>query len=166
MFRSILRGPPYDLQVGDDDRGCTSVIVSVAHDQHGNRVVSVISELVESDAICAEVCWEFSFSIAVFAQDDSIEPFQTQDRAIAAKYLPADIRPAIMQVVCGALRALLAYAEPPLIYWVTKDRNPPEKALRKYHLLREMAESLGYSLADEGTDRFGRRFCLMRRNTG
>jgi len=165
MFHSIVRGPPYELQVEDDGRGCTSVIVSLARDQHENRIVSVLSELVESHTICAEVCWEFSFSIAVFALDGSIEPFQTQDRTIAARYLPADVRPSVMEVVCAALRALLGYTEPPLIYWVTKDRDPHEKALRKYHLLKEMAETLGYSLAEQGTDRFGRRFCLMQRNT-
>jgi hypothetical protein len=164
MFYSILRPPPYDIQVNDDGRGCTTVIVAIARGNDENRVVSVVCELEHTDAICDEPCWEFSFSIDVFALDDSIEPFRTQDRDIAAKYIPADIRGSIMEVVCEALKALLNHTRPPLIYWVTKDIEPPEKAVQRHHLLRETAQTLGYSVVGHGTDPFRRRFWTMRLN--
>jgi hypothetical protein len=163
MFYSILKAAPYDAQVEDMGGGCTAVMVAVASDD--TRIVSVVSELSETTGICDGVCWEFAFSIDVIALDDSTEPFRTQDRQIAAGYLPAEIRPAIMDVVCQSLRALINHGNPTLIYWVTKDREPHEKALRKYHMLRETAENQGYSLLDHGTDPFGRRFWTMRRNT-
>ena len=163
MFYSILQKPPYGIQVDDDGKGCTSVIVAIASDD--NRIVSVVCELVETEGICEDVCWEFSFSIDVFALDESAEAFRTQDRETAAGYIPAEIRGSIMTVVCAGLKALLDRTNPPLIYWVTKDRDPPAKALRKYHLLTETAQILGYSPLDQGTDPFGRRFWTMRLKT-
>src|SRR5271155_4767679 len=135
MFYSILQKPPYDMRVDDDGAGCASVIVAVASDD--NRIVSVVCELAETDGICDETCWEFSFSISIFALDDSIEPLTTQDRHIAANYLPVGVREAVRDVVWEGLKPLKIHKTPPLIYWVTKDRVPPEKALRKYHLLTE-----------------------------
>ncbi len=67
MFYSILRQPPYDIQVEDDGRGCTSVTVAIASDD--NRIVSMVCELAETEGICEGTCWEFSFSLDVFALD-------------------------------------------------------------------------------------------------
>jgi hypothetical protein len=91
-----------------------------------------------------------------------MQPFSTQDRHIAAHYIPTDIRPSVMDVVCAGLDALLGHAKPQLIYWVTKDPHPPEKALKKYYLLRVLAQTLGYGVETEGTDAFGRHFWFMR----
>lgn len=70
-----------------------------------------------------------------------------------------------MDVVCASLKALIKQANPHQTYWVTKDRNPPENALRKYHLLAKVLHDEGYSHVGEGTDPFGRHFWTMRRNT-
>src|SRR5689334_96897 len=132
MFYSILLPPPYDIQV-EDGHNCASVIVAIARGTDENRVVSMVSELAHAPVVCGDTgCWEFSFSVDVFALDDSIEPFRTQDRNLALPYIPAVIRGAAMDVVCKSLIALLGRISPKLLYWVAKDRDLPEKALRKY----------------------------------
>jgi hypothetical protein len=161
MFSSILKAAPYDIEVDDSD-GCLSVAVPIAECPDRNRIVSVVCELVETN-ICADPCWEFSFSIDVFALDGCAQQFQTQDRQIAAAYIPAEIRGKVMDVVCHSLKVLVEHVDCAIIYRVTKDRDPHEKSLRKHHLLTEMLENAGYSLIDEGTDPFSRRFWIMQR---
>lgn len=138
------------------------VSVQIARGRDENRIVSVVCELIET-LIDGELQWEFSFSIDVFALDDSIEPFRTQERQTAAPYIPNDIRGEVMKVVCAGLRSLTNHTNPPLVYWVTKDREPPEKGMKKYHMLREVLQDMGYLLCREGTDPFGRRFCTMQK---
>jgi len=163
MFRSILKPSPFDIEVDDEGAGYATVQVAIAQDD--TRIVSVVCEVANTNDICDEPCSEFSFSIDVVGLfDDSIEPFRTQDRNIAAAYIPQEIRSSVMDVVGAGLMALLEYTKPALLYWVTKDRAPPEKALPKYYLLRDLAQTLGYAVETEGTDPFGRRFWLMRRN--
>src|SRR5882762_2217865 len=103
MFSSILRASPYDIEV-DADGDCPTVIVAIAQCNEKNRIVSVVCELAKAD-VCKEPCWEFSFSIEVFALDGSIEPFRTQDRQIAVGYIPDEVRKRVMDVVCEALKA-------------------------------------------------------------
>ncbi|MEH2547124.1 hypothetical protein V1283_003769 [Bradyrhizobium sp. AZCC 2262] len=161
MFASILKVAPYDIEVDIID-GCPAVTVNIAECPDRNKIVSVVCELAQTN-ICAEPCWEFSFSIDVFALDGCIEPFRTHDRQMAAPYIPAEIRGKIMDVVCHGLLALIEHANCGLIYRVTKDRDPTENSLKKHHLLTETLENAGYSVLDEGTDPFDRRFWLMQR---
>ena len=161
MFYSVLEGPPYDIQVEDGEEEGRIVIVVLAKHFDG-RVVSVLSGLVETE-IGGMQQWEFSFSIEVFSEGELFEHFSTQDRNIAANYIPLGIRALVMDVVCASLRALIEDANPAMTYWVTKDLNPPEKGLAKHHMLRETLENMGYTCAEEGTDAFGRRFWSMRR---
>jgi hypothetical protein len=162
MFYSILRGPPFEIEVQDGCEGGLMTDVSVARDHDEQRVVSVVCQLVETD-IFGETYWEFSYWIAVFSFDDSTEPFETQDRNMALPYIPAEARPRIVPLVCECLKALVQRAEPRLTYWVTKERNPHEKALRRHHILRETLQNEGYSDLDQGTDQYDRRFCTMQR---
>ena len=60
-------------------------------------------------------------------------------------------------------KALLEDVGPSLIYFVTKDTNPPENCLKKYYMLVQALENTGFSALKTGTDRFGRRFWTMRR---
>jgi hypothetical protein len=161
MFSSILKAAPYDIEVDDID-GCLTAIVAIAACQDRNRIVSVVCELIETD-ICEDPCWEFSFSVEVFALDGCIEPFRTQDRQIAAGYIPEEIRARIMDIVCHGLMALVERANCDLVYRVTKDREPTENSLKKHHLLTETLVNAGYSVLEEGTDPFNRRFWIMRR---
>jgi hypothetical protein len=157
QFHPILKGPPYDCLVEESDEGGLMVIVALARESEGSRVVSVVSELFET-VFDGETFWEFSFSIDVFCLDDSFEAFRTQERAIAAPFIPVPIRDAVMKVVCSSLESLVTHAAPRAVYWVTKDRNPHDKALPKYHMVRETLENMGYSVTRTGTDRFSRRF--------
>jgi len=161
MFSSILRASPYDIEV-DADGDCPTVIVAIAQCNEKNRIVSVVCELAKAD-VCKEPCWEFSFSIEVFALDGSIEPFRTQDRQIAVGYIPDEVRKRVMDVVCEALKALLDHTNCRLIYRVTKDRDPSEKGLKKHHLLTETLVNVGFSLLEDGTDPYSRRYWIMQR---
>jgi hypothetical protein len=68
-----------------------------------------------------------------------------------------------MPIVCAGLRALVGRVRPPVIYRVTKSRNPPEKALRKHILLTRVLEDEGYAVIESGTDPWGRRFWVLKR---
>jgi hypothetical protein len=155
MFYTILRGPPYATTVCDGANGCKLVTIEIASD--GNRIVSVICELAEMDIEHPGI-WEFSFAIGCFSLDDSTQPFETQDREIAARLIPNDIRVRVMEVVCECLKALINNVKPERVYQVTKQIRPPENALRKHHMLTATLESMGYRVIDEGTDPFDRRF--------
>lgn len=150
--------PPYRVQL--DGPHDLTVTVALARDADQNRIVSLIcelSELMQGDDRYAE----FAFSIAVFALDDSIEPFVTQDRHMAAPYIPEDLRPRVIQVVCEALKVLIRKDDPERFYMVTKGSDLPDKALRKFQTIREALENMGYFLTEHGTDRFSRRFWSM-----
>jgi hypothetical protein len=161
MFSSILKAAPYDIEV-DSGGNCLTVSVQIAACPDRNRIVSVVCELTETD-ICAAPCWEFAFSIDVFALDDCIEPLSTQDRQIAFAYIPAEIRERVMVVVCQGLISLVKQANCALVYRVTKDRYPNEKSLKKHYLLTETLVNIGFSVLDEGTDPYNRRFWIMHR---
>src|SRR5437763_1464014 len=135
MFCSILKPAPYDLEIQVGENDGLMIAVPIARDRFGTRIVSVVSELAEAE-IDGTAHWEFSFSIDVYSMDDSFEPFRTQDRQIAATFVPNSIRSEVVDVVCQSLKLLTSHIKPALIYWVTKDRDPPEKALKKYHMLR------------------------------
>jgi len=159
MFYSILKSPP-NLAVLDD-AGTKLISVDIATDD--SRIVSVVSQLAPFVLGGGEEAWEFSFEIAVYSLDDGELPFQTQDREIAVNYIPADVRPAIMPVVCDCLNALIDNTKAPLVYMVTKDRDLPKKAMPKYHMLIEALEAAGYRDANSGTELLGRRYWTMQR---
>lgn len=158
MFYGILRGPPYEIEICDGDRGSKWVAVPISQD--GQRVVSVICELAGTE-IDGLVMWEFSFAIDCISLDDGTEPFRTQDRQIAAPYIPDNVRPHIMDMVCECIKLLIEHVKPDYIYRVTKESAPGEKALLKHHMLTKTLENAGYSVLQEGTDQFGRRFWTM-----
>jgi hypothetical protein len=140
---------------------CGSYVAEVEIAKHDMRVVTVLCVLagMTLDGPFAE----FSYSIAVVSLDDSFEPLETQDRNIAAGYIPADVRPMIMDVVCSCLRLLVEKVRPNGVYRVVKEPNPPEKALKKHHMLTMALKDLGYFVDEEGTDPYSRRFSVMRR---
>lgn len=107
--------------------------------------------------------WEFSFAVTCTALDESELPFTTQDRTIAAFYIPAICRPLIMPSVCYVAQCLVKAREPRQIYRVEKLINPPPGAARKHELITTALESVGYTLAESGYDNFGRRFRVMTR---
>lgn len=162
MFNSILRPSPYDIEVMDID-GCLTTAVAMARSADGNRLVSMVCELIETN-ICEVPCWEFSFTVDVVWLDGGGDDFRTQNRQMAAPYIPDDLRPKVMDVVCEALKCLVSHANCGMVYRVTKDVAPGEKALKKHDLLTEVLENTGYSVVDEGTDPLNRRFWLMKKS--
>jgi len=157
VFYSILKGHPLEIEDGED--GSKSVTVELAQNADGR--ISALSCNLAPTAVGDELFWEFSFSIEVFSLDNSFEPFSTQDRSMAAPYIPSDVRPMAMTIVCKSLSALIRHVQPRRVFWVTKERELPEKALRKYDLLTQTLENAGYSVREVGTDPYGRRFCSM-----
>lgn len=155
MFYAILRGPPYTTTVCDGADGSKVVTVEIASDD--NRIAYVICELTEMSADFPGT-WEFAFAIGCYSLDDSTEPFETQDRQIAARLIPEAVRPRVMDVTCECLKALINHVKPQHVYQVTKLIAPSDKALRKHHMLTETLIGMGYSVLEEGTDPFGRRF--------
>jgi hypothetical protein len=159
VFEPTLKGPPYEILVEDGDNGSKVVVVEIA--RRGPRIVAVSCELVQT-ATGAEICSEFAFSIIVFSVDDSFEPFETQDRNIAAPFIPQVVRPLVMPLVASCLQSLIESARPARVYRVAKEPNPVEKALIRHHFLTNALSGMGYVIEDEGTDPYNRRFCLMR----
>ena len=157
MFRSILiREPPLEI-CEDDDLGYT-IVVPLGRCSETNRIVSVDSHLSPLDDF-----WEFSFEITISSLDDTDPPFSTQDRTVASNYIPLDVRPNVMLIVCASLLKLLAHVKPERVYRVTKARNPPQEGLHKHHLLTEVLLAMGYTMTDSGTDGWGRVFWIFER---
>lgn len=107
--------------------------------------------------------WEFSFAVTCTALDASELPFTTQDRTIAASYIPAACRPLIMPSVCHIAQRLVKLREPRQVYRVEKLIRPPLKAVHKHKLITTALEDIGYVLSESGHDKFGRRFRVMTR---
>lgn len=160
MFVSLLSSS-CNVLVEAECEGGFLVAARIATDHV--RLVSLLCRLADAE-LGGEIVSEFSFSIAVVAFDDTCEPFQTQDRHIAAPYIPHDARAHVMPLVCRCLKALVDHTRPAKVYRVTKDRSGSEKALRKHHMLTEALQEMGYAVLDRGTDPHGRRFCMMQRS--
>jgi hypothetical protein len=153
----------------------THHVVEADHDQPGHVVTVPISWCDVTHRLCSlearlspftyqsEPMAEFEFSIVVASADGSEPPFMTQDRFVAAPYIPDAARPFIMLTTCHALRALVLDVRPDRIYRVAKEIGAHGKALKKHELLTDELLGLGYMLIDAGTDRIGRPYWLMGR---
>jgi hypothetical protein len=107
------------------------------------------------------IYWDYSYTVDVISVDGAMEHFQTQERAQALPYIPADARRLAMDAVCEALAALIDHVNPGRVYCVTKDRDPDHWALARHFRIREVIERKGYFVAEEGSDPFNRRFLTM-----
>jgi hypothetical protein len=159
MFISLPRAgssvPP--LEIEDDPGGSKTIVTPIANCTQTDRITSVDCRL-SPTSFEGVSYWEFSFEITVASLDGSEAPFSTQDRNIAYGYIPRGIRHRVMEIVCGALEALIRHVRPVRIYRVTKTINPPEKALRKHNLLTDVLQALGYRVTRCDKDRWGRIF--------
>ena len=84
MFRSTLKGPPYEIVLAEGD--CGSYVAEVEIAKHGTRIVTLLCALAGM-VLDGELLAEFSFSIAVVCLENSFEPLETQNRDIAAGYI-------------------------------------------------------------------------------
>jgi hypothetical protein len=160
MFQSILMGVPLLEMCDNDDCGKT-ITIPFACCSRTNQIVAVDSNL--SPLLRYNNSWEFTFQITVLSPDGDDLPFITQDREMAYNYIPTDIRPIVMHLVCASFLKLLAHITPQRVYRVTSSRNPPEKALRKHHLLSGVLEEMRYAITQRGTDPLGRVFWVFER---
>lgn len=161
MFRATL-ADPCCLQIEADNDGTQYIEVEIAREEGGDRVVYVVSSLNFTETEVGSF-WEFQFTIDVDSEEGWHEAFQTQNRQMAAPYIPAEIRAQIVPIVCECLRDLANAVGAELIYRVTKEAVPDERALEKHHMLTQALENAGYFVEVEGTDPFGRRFWYMRK---
>jgi hypothetical protein len=159
--------PIYDIAeigeielVGDQASITTSLLV--CHET--SRMLQLVCRLDLSFSSSMDVGYfhEFSFELAMLSLDGSSEDFTTQDRDIVRKYLPQECVKDVLPLVERNCRALIERFAPNTIYIVTKDRNPPEKAMEKHLLITKAIENAGYYVLDAGTDPFGRCFWLLR----
>lgn len=160
MFRPIL--PPYKFEVEPaPDRGY-HVVIPVAGTEDAIEVVCVVCNLCEIEVYSSQY-WEFTFAVWVYFMDGRREPFQTQDRQIAAAYLPLVVRRFVMSIVSDGLWKLVNHVGAPRVYGVTREQHPPENSLRRYLLLTRKLQSHGYILEKTGNDPLGRVFWTMHR---
>jgi len=166
-FVSLILGVPTSFSVEGDGDAAHMVLVPVAYCEVTDRLDQVESRLSDMQATLPRLditsFHEFSFTILIVSLSDDAPTFETQDRTYARPYLPDACRPLIMPIVAACLRVLVAHVRPRVIYRVTKSRNPPEKALRKDVLLTQTLEQEGYVVIETGTDLWGRRFWVLRR---
>lgn len=161
MFESILAPAPYDLRVEDGDDDSKEVLVAISQCLVQNRVASIVSNIAPF-VLDDREAWEFSFMVVVVSLDETYEPLETMDRAIASEFIPDDIRHQIMDVVCASLQALILATKPQVIHMVTKERNLPPNAMAKYDRLISLLDENGLSVAQSGTNRGGQEFWTMQ----
>ncbi len=158
MFVATVDLEPFEIEEDEDGY---FVLVEIAEDPQSGRTVYVESRLSPAPLVGVGD-WEFSFSIIVL-YDEGQQPFVTQDRNVAAEFIPEDARPAVLRVVADCLIELVNQVTPQGIYRVTKEVNPHPKALHKHDVLTNCLKLKGYSVVESGTDPLQRRFWHMRR---
>jgi hypothetical protein len=97
VFRSTLKGPPFEIALSAGD--CGSYVAEVELARCDTRVVTLLCVLAGM-TLDGEPFAEFSFSITIVCLENSFEPLETQNRNTAAGYIPADVRPMVMEAVC------------------------------------------------------------------
>lgn len=161
MIVPLLLSTPARIPLPQSTRdGGLAIVIPIAELCAGARLVSVECTLSPMEPDNA-IAYEFAFSIVVASMDGTAELFVTQDRTMAAPYIPDECRPHIVPAVCDALRHLVENVRPQSIYRVTKDMAPAAAARAKHERMTSTLKALGYSVAETGTDRFGRVFWLM-----
>lgn len=161
MFRPLIFQPiEGEPEAFEDEDGTLTVSVVVAESQDGQRVVTADCSL--APIRTTEDIWEFSFAITCTSLDGSELPFSTQDRVIAAGYVPSVCREPVVQSVCRVAARLATYRQPTWIYRVQKAAHLPPKGQRKHDLITSELQSIGYGVTRSGTDRFGRAYVIMR----
>jgi hypothetical protein len=160
-FKALITEPPATLTIRQD--GADSIIVvPLARCDDTQRLVTVQTKLLWAENGGA-VFFECVFEIVVISLDDTRETFATQEREAAKPFIPDEIRPLVMDIVLRCYQRLLTHVKPGLIYRVTKESRPSEKALAKHVRLTNWLEYLGYRVLETGTDALGRTFWWMEK---
>ncbi len=167
MFAALIQSPPETVEVREEAPGTYCTFVPIAYCRQSERAVAVKCELAftttNGNSPVNGQFHEFSFSIVVVRPYEEEDPFETQDRNIARRYLPDECIPLVMPVVLRSLDALVARVKPKIVYRVTKMRNPSPKALKKHEIVTNYLLELGYVLLQESVDGHNRRFWQLGR---
>lgn len=152
-------------EVEEDEAGVYHVVTALAECGATGRFVTLDCELACISHAFGQPAnrWFHEFSFQITCHDPDQGPFSTQDRNIAAGYLPEDVRPHVIALVEAGLRALAARVRPRVIYRVAKTVNGPPKAYEKHHRLTACLQALGFDLCERGTDPLGRPFWIMKK---
>ena len=163
MFREIPEYFEYRETLQDGLSAIFRCPVAICADSA--RLVNVVCRLesVFDPAIYCGFFHEIAFEIEIISLDGALESFSTQNRNISSRYLPEKLRPSIIHFVADGYESIIHLIEPRVIYRVTKTPASLVNALLKHNVLTRRIESLGYVVAETGTDRFTRRFWLMER---
>lgn len=154
--------------VAEDSPGIWSTLVPIALCADTDRLIAISCELVwmthDGQVPAVQEFHEFSFAIMVIDRSGIEEPFSTQDRTIARRYLPEASVGRVMPIVLWSLEALVRNVDPEILYRVTKSQNPPQKSLAKHNLVTNFLGEMGYEIVEVGTDRFLRTYWVMARS--
>lgn len=161
-FKTILKAGYAFSPIPPGVDGESAITLPFAKELLGARVVYLtcgLTPFLEGET----EYYDFHFGIDIIDEDGTRESFSTQDREIAKAFIPQDIRAQIMALVCEAFRELVGDLQPERVYYVSKGKDLPEKALAKYQKVTEAAEAIGYSVHEMGTDVVGRRYWILSR---
>ena len=133
-----------------------------------NRLLNVVSNLSYGfdAAIPTKFFHELAFEIEIISLNGEMESFSTQNRNIAANFIPATARSRVIHLAATGYARLIELIQPNVIYRVTKTPISIAKALPKHNILTHRIEALGYAVVETGTDRHNRGFWLMERQIG
>lgn len=157
MFQPVIEAVPSKLEIVRSGSNFTITVPLVASED-GRRWAGVEVRLLSCSwqGVSAH---EFQFVIAVFDKE-SDEPRDIFDRDLAAGYVD-QVRSLVMPCVLKAAETLVKSVQPDVIYRATYATRPPDKSLSKHEMITDIIASIGYGVAQRGTDRYGRRFWLM-----
>jgi hypothetical protein len=162
MFQSLQE---YSYSDVDADGDIFTIVTPIAYCEVTQRLVVVKSEIVQASPSDEpeKKFNEISFAIDVISLDDAYEQFSTQDRGVAARFIPERSRDDIIHIVANQYQQLLAVVQPKYLYRVTKQRDNFKKSLRKHDFLTSKLIEFGYVVIEAGKDVFRRDYWLMER---
>lgn len=160
MTYTDIHEPGYEPPIYSDGTVHT-IEYTVARSDHQCKSLDLVVVLECTDS--EEWAFELSFSLLVVPDsEESGAVLEIQSGLMARNYLPAEMRPLVLQLVMESSRRFVRELKPASISRVTKEHQLPEKALAKHHMLSRTLVECGYRVHAEGNDQFGRRFCHMR----
>jgi hypothetical protein len=162
VFLPVIAPDEFEVVFKDSELGWRySVLVPLAISDDERRLVGVLTSLYPFEEQGVQM-HEFQFAISV-ADLETEEAFETYQRDIAKGFIPDEVRPLVIEIVCSTIPTLVEHVQPMSIYRVTNATRPPEKALRKHEMVTKRFQDCGFEITQRGADRAGREFWVMER---
>lgn len=157
MFEPLIDEVPNEFEI-EGLCGRPTVTIPLAASEDGYRWVAAEARLWPCHWRGVD-CHEFKFAVIYFDDSDG-EPAVIFDRNMAFGYV-GSVRHLVMPCVCAAAKALIEAVQPDVIYRATYFCRPPEKSLKKHHMVTKAIEDMGYHVAQSEMDGHGRVFWVM-----